>query len=208
MKFRIAGFALISIFLITSCIPAAYRHLSRETIPKTQRTEFPVIFPDTFTKAVYRTSLSFFGNSLSGISFIKKMPDSSYRVVFTNEMGIKFFDLAFCGKNFKVMYCMPKLNRKIVIKLLRNDLQMLFTDKFEGEKAEKYADSVYRFRYKSNKNYYHLIGDEHQPTKIIFARNAKVKVKTTILYHDNFPEMFIFEHQQMKISIKFQKMEL
>ena len=35
------------------------------------------------------------GNHLSGLLLIKKMPDSSTRMVFSNEMGLGFFDFEF-----------------------------------------------------------------------------------------------------------------
>src|SRR3954470_17408758 len=52
-------------------------------------------FKPNFTVALYNTKVDVVGNHLSGLLLIKKMPDSTTRMVFSNEMGYKFFDFEF-----------------------------------------------------------------------------------------------------------------
>ena len=62
------------------------------------------------------------GKYLSGLLLLKTMPDSSIRMVFSNEMGFKFFDFEFTpGGGFKVNYIIKKMDRRPVIKTLRQD---------------------------------------------------------------------------------------
>ena len=49
-------------------------------------------FKPNFTVALYNTTVDVVGNHLSGLLLIKKMPDSSTRMVFSNEMGFGFFE--------------------------------------------------------------------------------------------------------------------
>src|SRR6187402_1932792 len=66
-------------------------------------------FKPAFSVALYKTEVDVVGNHLSGLLLIKKMPDSSTRMVFSNEMGLKFFDFEFTTDgNFKVYFIMKK----------------------------------------------------------------------------------------------------
>lgn len=54
------------------------------------------------------------------------MADSSVRVVFTNEVGVTFFDFEFGkGEVFKVRQVISQLDRKAVIALLRKDFEAI-----------------------------------------------------------------------------------
>jgi hypothetical protein len=52
-------------------------------------------FKPDFRQVVYRTSADVVGKHLSGLLVFKFMPDSSTRVVFSNEMGFSLFDFGF-----------------------------------------------------------------------------------------------------------------
>ena len=70
-------------------------------------------FKPAFTVALYNTTVDVMSNHLSGLLLIKKMPDSSTRVVFSNEMGLGFFDFEFAPDgSFKIYSIMKKLNKK------------------------------------------------------------------------------------------------
>lgn len=95
-----------------------------------QRTNGPAAaldrFRPAFSVALYSTSVEVVGNHLSGLLLIKKMPDSTLRMVFSNEMGFKFFDFEFAPDgNFKVYSIIKKMNRKSVIKTLRKDFELV-----------------------------------------------------------------------------------
>src|SRR5215207_2278735 len=69
----------------------------------------------------YHASVDVVGSHISGLLLIKHMPDSSMRVVFTNEAGVTFFDFGFNDGNFKVHNIIGQLNKKPVIQTLRKD---------------------------------------------------------------------------------------
>ena len=56
-------------------------------------------FKPVFQSDWYAASIDVVGKHLSGLLLFKSMPDSSMRVVFTNEAGIKFFDFGFASND-------------------------------------------------------------------------------------------------------------
>src|SRR5258706_14559428 len=86
-------------------------------------------FKPAFTVALYKTEVDIVGNHLSGLLLIKKMQDSSTRMVFSNEMGFTFFDFEFTQqRNFKVFSFTKKMNKKALIKTLRNDFELILME--------------------------------------------------------------------------------
>jgi hypothetical protein len=78
-----------------------------------------------FKSELYTTSIDIVGHHLSGLLLIKTMPDSSQRVVFTNESGISFFDFEWKAEGFKIHHVMKKIKRKIIVNTLRKDLELI-----------------------------------------------------------------------------------
>ncbi|MBK7307905.1 MAG: hypothetical protein IPI88_13305 [Chitinophagaceae bacterium] len=62
-------------------------------------------FKPAFTVALYNTTVDVMGNHFSGLLLIKKMPDSSTRMVFSNEMGLGFLILNL--PPMAVLKCIP-----------------------------------------------------------------------------------------------------
>lgn len=68
---------------------------------------------------LFNTQVDILNHHLSGLLLMKQLNNDTTRIVFTNEMGLKYFDFEFTSNDFNVIYCMKKLNRKIVIKQLQ-----------------------------------------------------------------------------------------
>jgi len=83
-------------------------------------------FKPEFNRAIYKTSADVRKVHISGLLVIKKMPDSSTRIVFTNEMGFPFFDFGFgADSGFTVYQITPKMDRQYLIKTLRKDFELI-----------------------------------------------------------------------------------
>ena len=79
-----------------------------------------------FATAWYHASVDVVGNHISGLLLIKNMPDSAYRVVFTNEAGVTFFDFGFSIQgDFKVHNVIKQLDKRPVIQTLRKDFALI-----------------------------------------------------------------------------------
>ena len=84
------------------------------------------ITPSWIATSWYHASIDVTGKHLSGLVFIKNMPDSSRRIVFSSEAGVTFFDFGFDQKGeFKVYFIQKKLNRKPVLTTLRKDFELI-----------------------------------------------------------------------------------
>jgi hypothetical protein len=82
--------------------------------------------PNKFNTAWYHASVDVVGKHISGLLLIKNMPDSSYRIVFTNEAGVTFFDFGFTMEgDFKVYNILKQLDKKPVIQTLRKDFALI-----------------------------------------------------------------------------------
>ncbi|HEX3386567.1 MAG TPA: hypothetical protein VHS53_15310 [Mucilaginibacter sp.] len=88
-------------------------------------------FKPDFRKVLYKAEIDVVGHHLSGLLFIKTLPDSTIRdstirMVFSTETGFKFFDFGFGPDGgFKVFYVVKQMNKKAVIKTLKKDFELI-----------------------------------------------------------------------------------
>lgn len=107
-------------------------------------------FKPVITKALYNTQVNVIGKHLSGLLIIKTMPDSSIRMVFSNEAGFKFFDFGFRNKEFTVYYIFKQMDKKSVIKTLRKDFELVLM---------QHLDVPAPFISRQNEDFYHIFPD-------------------------------------------------
>src|ERR1700722_15996567 len=92
------------IFLSLTCLDLScnqFRHMQK--IPSDESC-IQKLKPE-FNHVVYKTSVDVIGKHISGLLVVKRLPDSSTRVVFTNEMGFSYFDFGFPpDSGFKVYF--------------------------------------------------------------------------------------------------------
>lgn len=99
------------------------------------------IFDSSFEKALYKGSLDISKHHMSGLFFLKRVSVNSVRIIFSNELGMNFFDLEIKGDKFIVHSCFPSLNRKSLLKLLENDFCLLLVSdpciiRMKGERSK------------------------------------------------------------------------
>jgi hypothetical protein len=116
-----------------------YRHLKR-TLPEAHCIEK---FKPDFRHEEYKTSVDVIGKHISGLLLIKYMPDSSTRIVFTNEMGLSFFDFGFLrDSGFAVYHIVPQMNKAALIKTLRKDFELIMFRNMDEHKSYNLIDST------------------------------------------------------------------
>jgi hypothetical protein len=117
---------VLMILLFTACTSVTPRHLAPWVPPQGTCCSHPPLFSDTaFHKALFRASLDIRDHHLTGLLFLKKIPDSGYRLVFSNELGMTFFDLGITADRMDVNYCFEPLYKKPLLKILHTDLSLL-----------------------------------------------------------------------------------
>lgn len=201
-------------FLLSSCLlifggcGSAYKHL--------QKTEGDVSclhkFRPQFTTIVYSTHVNIVGNYLSGLLVIKKMPDSSTRLVFTSGMGLSLFDFEFTANGeFVVHYIIKKMNRKAVIKTLRQDFELVLMQQVKMQAASIFTNNdrmYYAFPQKKGSNYY--ITDLNCDTLVAIEKASRRKALVKVLmqdYNNGVPDTIGISHTNFQFTIGLKRLE-
>lgn len=153
---------------------------------------------------VYKCQMDIYKNHVSGILILKKINETTHRVVLTSDFGNKLIDFEISDNNFKLNYVLPDLDKKIVIKFLKNDFQQLLkrqypvTESFENENSKIYFSKV------DKKIYYLFFNKENGLLKqIIYTKNNKEKIDFTFDAKKHiFADSIDLQHKDFKINIK------
>jgi hypothetical protein len=152
------------------------------------------------------------GKHLSGLLLIKVMPDSSTRLVFSNEMGFKYFDFEFSAADvFKVYYILPQMDKAAVLTTLRKDFELLLMQHLATENAfvlKKDGLFYYGFPQTKGNNYY--ITDSTCQQLIRLERASKRKpVVTAIMqnYSEGMPDSIGISHENFNFTIGLKKLK-
>lgn len=169
-------------------------------------------FRPQFTTAIYATQVNIIGNYLSGLLVMKTMPDSSIRLVFTNEMGLSFFDFEFAPQgSFKVLYIIKKMKRRAVIKTLRQDFELVLMRRQNMQKASifKSGDRIYyAFPQKKGSNYY--ITDLNCDTLVGIEKASKRKAMVKVVmndYNNGVPDTIGISHTNFHFTIGLKRLQ-
>lgn len=196
---------LVTSFLLVVLISCKSYQIEGVTKVTSTTTNFQnLYFSNPETDYVYKAHIEVYGNDLSGVFVVKKINDSTHRVVLTTDFGNKLLDFELSENDFKVNYIVDNLNKKIVINTLRNDLGLLLKSNFHVDEVFENEESIvylsrngkiddYLFHNKSKKCFY----------KLINTKNSKIKVQFSfILKNTTFAEYILLQHFDMKLKIE------
>jgi hypothetical protein len=91
-------------------------------------------FSSTGTELLYKTQIDISKDHYSGLFAIRISSDETYRVVFLNELGMKFFDIETGSNGLVIHYCYNSFQRRGIRNVLEEILNTLF---LTGEPFEK-----------------------------------------------------------------------
>lgn len=206
--YRITYLILSScLLLLLSCSP-----LHKQMQSATADVRLLQKFKPAFTVALYNTTVDVVGNHLSGLLLIKKMPDSSTRMVFSNEMGLTFFDFEFgVNGSFKVYSIIKKMNRKSVIKTLRHDFELILMNTLDDSKAfvkENEGQLYFIFPQKKGYNYYITNTGATELLRMERASNKKPIVDAVMKnFANGVPDTISISHKTFEFNIGLKKIE-
>ncbi len=169
-------------------------------------------FKPAFGVALYSTTVDVSGNHLSGLLLVKKMPDSSTRMVFSNEMGLSFFDFEFSADgNFKVYSIIKKMNRKAVIKTLRHDFELVLMNRLGHSNASvrSLGGQLY-FIFPQEKGYHYYITNENGAELLRMERASSKKVIMEAVmknYRNGIPDTIGISHKTFEFNIGLKRIE-
>jgi len=169
-------------------------------------------FKPVFSVALYNTTVDVVGNHLSGLLLIKKMPDSSLRMVFSNEMGFKFFDFEFAADGkFKVYSIIKQMNKRSVLKTLRKDFELILMDRLDNSTASVRAGNgllYYIFPQQKGFNYYITDSATNELVRLERASKSKTVVEAVMQHYINgIPDTIGISHKTFDFTIGLKRIE-
>jgi len=204
IRYLLSGSLLLFFF---GCAPV-YMQMKTTTGNVTDLAKFKPVF----NVALYKTEVDVVGNHLSGLLLIKKMPDSSTRMVFSNEMGFTFFDFGFMGDgNFKVYSVIKKMNKKAVLKTLRNDFELILMERLDTAAVSiRINKGLIYYVFPETKGYNYYITDNTGDNLVSMERASKRKTVVQAImknYIKGTPDTIGISHKTFNFTFGLKRIE-
>lgn len=152
--------------------------------------------------------------NLSGVLFIKQLPDSSTRVVFQSQMGMTYFDFEWNNQQqFRVINIISQMDNAALIKTLKKDFEMLLLYHYEAHKAFVFETKLGHLvaRSKLEKGWIDYVFAQEQLMQIQNADDRKVVVAMQLKGVTNnspFAEYLKINHLRANFKIDLQKIAI
>jgi len=189
--------AVILLLSFQSCVISDFK-----TVSKTY--DYKKILSETGKSYVYRTRIHLYDNNFSGLIIIKRQ-EKGHRIVFLNEIGMKFFDIELLPYSYKIHHIFKPMNKKMLIKLLVSDFNFILMNDIKNENKflkEKKSEKV-ALKPKKVKNIYYFDNNSLLPKE---AFKYSVFRKTTFLnyknYNDVIPQKISIKHKNIKFAME------
>lgn len=154
------------------------------------------------TSLLFKTKVNVYKHYLSGLLIVKQKGEGK-RVVFTSEMGIKFFDFEFEKDTFIVHHCISKLNKDAVLATLEEDIGMAILHNVTPRKYEIVRQQPKLIKYKEDTEKYYYSMEGKKVIKIENTTNNKLKVVVMFKkYNDDVPKEIRVHHYDIKLDIE------
>lgn len=201
-RFLLLSFLYSLVFLLlVSC--KSYQLKDVKSVSNTENTVENSYFSSK-EDYVYKCQMDIYKNHISGILIIKKISDTTHRVVMTSDFGNKMIDFEISQNDFKLNYVLADLDKKMVINFLKNDFQELLkrnysvNESFENEDSKIYLSNF-------DKKQYYLFFEKNSGllNQIIYAKNNREKIDFTFeAKKHTFAETINLQHKDFNINIK------
>ena len=149
---------------------------------------------------VYKANIEAYENIFSGIFIVKKLGNSSHRIVFTTEMGNKIFDFSFVEGTFKVNFIIDAMDKAILINILKKDFKILVEEELSVIKSYSLENTLVHETTVDCKTYFYF--KTQQLDKIVRVGHGKEKV--TFLFSeisDTIANQIKILHSNIKLNI-------
>jgi hypothetical protein len=197
----------VSILMMAAC-GSPYRNL-----PTAQgKPGCLVRFKPVFRSELFNTQVNVAGKHLSGLLIIKTMPDSSLRMVFSNEAGFKYFDFEFTAAGeFRVHYVIKQMNKTAVLQTLRKDFELVLMRFAKPEASYVLVkDSLYYYAFPQQKEVDYYITDASCSKLIRVEKASRRKTKVRVImqdYKNGVPDTIGITHNNFNFNIGLKHLE-
>jgi hypothetical protein len=196
-----------TLFMLAACA-SQYKHLT----PTSEYNKcFEGLKPKPMSAAWFDASVEVEGHHLGGLILIKSMPDESSRVVFTSEAGATLFDFEYHRNGtFKIRHIMSKLDRKVVVNVLRDDFALLLGIPFLQGKVKTFetSDEVYFESPAGNKRAF-IVADKQCQPKRLEEGSKRTRLFSVIRTGAdlNYPDIITITHYTFDMVIDLKRFE-
>lgn len=201
-RFLLLSF-LYSLVLLSFCSCKTFKLEDAEPFPLTKNHKENLYFTSS-QDYIYKCQMEIYGNDISGILIIKKISETTHRVVMTSDFGNKMIDFELSENDFKLNYVLPDLDKKMVINFFKNDFRELLRQKYPVKERFANNKSIIDVAKEGNKKYY-LFFDEETGilNQIIYTKNNLEKIDFTFeAKKHTFAQTINLQHKDFKINIK------
>jgi hypothetical protein len=190
------------LWFISLLFVACSRNITPVQKTKVDGTEFKKFIPQ-FRSVLYDTHIDVIGKHLSGLLFIKNLPDNSRHFVFTNEMGLSYFDFAFYKDgDFKVISIIKQMNKKAVIKTLQKDFNLAFMQNLNYSNSYSANDTTAHYIFSEKKYVRHYIINKDGKVENATGGSENKTIVTVSYFHvGNVPDSIAIVHQNFNFTI-------
>lgn len=159
----------------------------------------------------YRTQVDVYGKHISGLLLIKAMPDSTTRVLFTNEAGVTFFDFEFGPDGFRVKRVIEQLDKTAVVRTLQKDFELLLMKQAMKGSFKQFArDNVLYHAFAQEKEINYFVTDKECRSLVRIEQASKRKKKVELRFStaasQPVPDSVAIEHFLFNMQIHLKRL--
>lgn len=201
MQVSLIKFLLLISFVITlqSCAPKHLLPLKNGERAVLTEKNFKPTFKDNFKSMVFKTNLSYGDKfDFGGMLAFKQLSEGTYRAIFMAMSGSKIFDFEFGKNGFVVHSIIETFNRKILLKVIEQDFNLLLANNIIGNKSTIFGkgNKIHpKTVIKTKGNQYYVQGRHNRLTEIHKGRKVSIDIsqylvkspKSIKIQHHNFP---------------------
>lgn len=164
--------------------------------------DYKKMFSDHSKSYIYRANMTIYNNELSGM-FVIKPQENSHRIVFINEIGMKFFDIEIFEDSSSVHQIFEPINKELFKKLLISDFKFIIMNFPANVNYYKDSDSNYiALKPKKEKTIYLIHRQTGLPENAY--KYSLIRKNTFLTYCDyvgTIPYTINLNHKNIKFSI-------
>lgn len=198
----------ILVTLIAGCSYPQFNSFQRTSETVISLNDVKPWFTDGPDHYLFNTEIDIYRNHFGGMMVIKYLSKESCRVVYITEVGIKVFDMEFfINGDFKLHYCLDAINRKIIIKTLKNDIGLMLANipsdkKIKISEDRKQNKSLLKSTDHSLTKYY-LLDNKSLRTEEILTRKCLQKKMEIKYFSNNLNELdsVLIKHYNIRLKI-------
>jgi hypothetical protein len=200
------------VLLISSCSLSRFQGVQQTPVTAVGNNDIIPWFRGDKDRYLFQASIDIYNRHFGGIMLIKTFTTSSYRVVYLTELGIKVFDMEFFRNgDFRLYYCIDAINRKSVIRTLKNDFGLMLED-FPGKNKMKSigknldGKTVFTSSDRTGmKNY--IIADSTKRVEEILLKKMLLKKMDILFFSGDGHELdsVKIKHFNLKLNIQLSK---